>query len=612
MAYRQPQSTVYLFKGVPCDREYQNTLYFQDKQEQWQYFRDNLNGTSFTNQYYQRYEKNKIRLQTNASTIAGTDNWYEYNYMAFCNDGSFNPLVGPSNTTQIFYCFITKIEYINENTTQISYEIDVMQTYMFEYRLGTCLVEREHTLTDYIGDNTVPEDIDIGELTVSDKWDFIFPNEQSQSDYLREYILVVFYVPNDKYIMGYNNTTEEWETNDMSINAPRGMFIEGVYQGCLYEWLGVDISDFNSRNRAKVQLDKLINTIIKTCKGEVVSISQVPTSLFYLWLLQRNPFNVTRTQINGFYNYSHNKTYVAKNKKLLSFPYQRIIVSNNIGNTGEYKWEEFYMSSAYQQSHNTMSCEFEIDGMPITATEVSCYPINYRGINKDYENCVPLNDFPMPSWSEDSFAKWWASNQNSYALGILNGVIGAGLTIAGGVAMASGFGAPAGAKLTAGGIATMSQVAGASAIAGGGASLIKTVNTAMGTYADKKNTPDQLKGQVSNTTLRVKQNRIGYTFYNTTISYENAEKIDNYFTVFGYAIKQTKVPNIEYASKSQLRPHWNYIKNVNTVILPTSTTPVRYVNEEIESKLKEIYNNGITFWMNGGEVGNYSLDNSPQ
>ena len=28
------------------------------------------------------------------------------------------------------------------------------------------------------------------------------------------------------------------------------------------------------------------------------------------------------------------------------------------------------------------------------------------------------------------------------------------------------------------------------------------------------------------------------------------------------------------------------------------------------AKIKACYNNGITFWRNGNEVGNYSLDNS--
>ena len=191
----------------------------------------------------------------------------------------------------------------------------------------------------------------------------------------------------------------------------------------------------------------------------------------------------------------------------------------------------------------------------------------------------------------------------------MNGVITGAISIGAGVLMMSGTGLPAGASAAA---VAGARLAGATTIASGAGSIFKTTTSAMGTYADKKNTPDQLKGQIANSNLRIQQNRVGYTFYNTTINYDNAEKIDNFFTLFGYAIKQLKYPNIAYTPKNKLRPHWNYIKNITTIILPKIGTSTIYVNEEVETKLKEIYNNGITFWMNGEEVGDYSLDNSPQ
>ena len=221
----------------------------------------------------------------------------------------------------------------------------------------------------------------------------------------------------------------------------------------------------------------------------------------------------------------------------------------------------------------------------------------------------------MPSWSEDSFSKWWASNKSTYVTGIVSGAITGLATVGMGAAMLSGN-APASAAAT----AALERL-GSTTMTHGFVSLANTAIKAYGSYQDKKSTPDQMKGQFGNNTIRIKQNRLGYTFYNTTITYDNAKKIDNFFTMFGYAIKQVKVPNIQLkktTSSVALRPYWNYIKNINTIILSTGTSPNRYVNEEVESKLKEIYNNGITYWMikklqqdNKG-VGDYSLDNSPQ
>ena len=74
--------------------------------------------------------------------------------------------------------------------------------------------------------------------------------------------------------------------------------------------------------------------------------------------------------------------------------------------------------------------------------------------------------------------------------------------------------------------------------------------------------------------------------------------IDNFFSMYGYAINQLAVPNVK------VRPHWTYIKTKNCCITGSITTTDM-------NKICDIHNNGITYWMNGDEVGNYSLDNSP-
>ena len=73
---------------------------------------------------------------------------------------------------------------------------------------------------------------------------------------------------------------------------------------------------------------------------------------------------------------------------------------------------------------------------------------------------------------------------------------------------------------------------------------------------------------------------------------------DNFFTRYGYATKKLKIPN------RSSRPHWNYVKTVNCTI--TGSIPT-----DAARNICSIYDNGITFWKHGSEVGNYSLDNSP-
>lgn len=608
MGYREPCTTIYLFKGCPCDKSYNNTIYFTDKSTQWIYFRDHFgNGrtVAYRNQSYQRFAKGTLRIMERA------DNLYEFNYMAFCNDLGFNPLVGPTGNMKIFYCFIDSITYINENVTEVKYTIDVIQTYMFNYKLGMCFVEREHTETDYVGDNLISEDLDVGELIVQRKIDFMFPNYMSTNTKLVDYNVIVFYTPNEKYIYGWDDTNHQWDVRQWTPYTGRGDYIGGVYNGCLFQTVGCDITNTTARDTARHRIDSLIDDILVKCKGEIVNIIQIPSSMYEKWVNeQTTPWGIALLQENKFPNSPHNKNYEAKNKKLLSYPYQRIILSNNAGNTGEFKWEEFNMYSAGQQTATVMSGNFNIDSIPVVSPQTVCYPINYRGITNDYENGILLTEFPMAAWSEDSFAKWWASNQNSYTIGILNSVISGALTIAGGALMATGVGAAPGAAMTGLGFTT-AQVAGMGTAIAGAASTSSSILNAMGTYSDKKALPDQIKGQVGNSSLNVMQGRLGYTFYIVTLNYERAKAIDDYFTMFGYAVKQVKIPNI-FKPNAALRPHWNYIKNMKTVVLPIiSNNNEHYVELDVEEKLQEIYNNGITFWMDGEEVGDYTYDNRP-
>lgn len=80
---------------------------------------------------------------------------------------------------------------------------------------------------------------------------------------------------------------------------------------------------------------------------------------------------------------------------------------------------------------------------------------------------------------------------------------------------------------------------------------------------------------------------------------EYARIIDDYFTVYGYATNRVKVPNIS------VRPHWTYTKTIgsNVVSKTCSNNDVTLINT--------IFDNGITFWKNASEIGNYSFDNSP-
>ena len=101
----------------------------------------------------------------------------------------------------------------------------------------------------------------------------------------------------------------------------------------------------------------------------------------------------------------------------------------------------------------------------------------------------------------------------------------------------------------------------------------------------------------SNSTL------LGYDYFDKanlieyTIKKEFAQKIDSYFTTFGYACNKIKIPNLNS------RSNWNYIKTVNCNI-------TGYIPELDLQRLKDMFNSGVTLWHTTQYFLDYSKNNT--
>ena len=129
--YIVPDSQVYMLSGVPLSTQQKHSIYFSDKQTQANYFMGKAKK-HFNNVTYNRVNKGKCRLQATADAL------YDCNYMLFQNSA--------------FHV-----------TAEISFQLDVIQTYWFDIDIKECFVEREHSLSDNIGDHILPENVECGE-----------------------------------------------------------------------------------------------------------------------------------------------------------------------------------------------------------------------------------------------------------------------------------------------------------------------------------------------------------------------------------------------------------------------------------------------------------------
>lgn len=131
--------------------------------------------------------------------------------------------------------------------------------------------------------------------------------------------------------------------------------------------------------------------------------------------------------------------------------------------------------------------------------------------------------------------------------------------------------------------------------------LQNTINMAMATSRDLKNTPNTMLSMGSDVYYGLDKGEKKVTLYRFGLTLDYYVRLGDYFAMFGY--KQNKVMYLDTRS----RYYFNYVKTVG-VNIKAQGIP-RSVLEEIKS----IYDNGVTIWHidrpKFNFVGDYSKDN---
>ena len=363
-----PNSDIKLLANVPLDNTYEHTIYFSTSSDQYNYFSSKA-VLSLTAQSYQRVNKGTLRVS------GAAESFYNCNYLMFRNSGFSN--------SRWFYAFITKIEYINNNVMEITYELDVMQTWAFNYSLQHCFVEREHTATDNLFENTVAENLDLGSDYIINGSSFVNMNSMK--------IAALCVDSQAQAIQGslYGNTYSPLIIKDDMLLTSSGM-----------PYIDNQLSQIGERNI--VALYEYPSFLTENIGGTIITGGFIENSISL------------NTTING---------YTPRNKKLFSYPYNFIQINNNCGQTADYKWEYF----AYPEN----SVTFHTTGTHVTSPAVICYPLLYRGLTNAVNDGIMYTNFPTCPIRADSFQTWWAQNKNSFVTSAITSSISA---IGGGLA----------------------------------------------------------------------------------------------------------------------------------------------------------------------------------
>ena len=604
MAFIEPNSNIWILTGVPLDKSYAHTYYpwangdTATRTTQFNSFINNYlrsdvvyKGKTYsyalTRYSFLRHNRNSIRVKMPIELL------YDCNYIIFENT-AYNY---SSSQRKKFYAFIDDVTYINDNTTEIEYTIDVMQTWHFDYALDPCFVEREHAQNDDRGYNLIAEPIDFGEHVCN--------NTVRLLNFLSEpwYLVIVC-------TFNTSSTISVFE-------SAHGRFSDGSWNQCdywtykVYDPTDPSFTPDPQTMDGFIRDDIMVATVLNRTNG-IINMFMCPESLLpndetyktFFTSLQESQVgqDIDVTLRPGYGNWTPH------NAKLLTYPYCFFTVDNQQGNKQLFKYEYFKDAKTGPISSGDIMFR-EIKNTAVRPV-VRLIPINYLDDSAqnyaNYEYTVDITDFAIGSWATNDFIAKLVQ-------------AGTALTLAAATKGASTL-LP---SITEAKKMNENHYADAFNIA---------ADSAWNEYATNPNTkwdddmitPPKTKEQqkidysafakdfikvcsslnlialrsnhinsVGNGNINLSSNCFDFIAKAWHVDLRFAQIIDNFFDMFGYQTNQLKVPN------RNSRPYFNYVKTSNCKLHN------ELIPQDAIDKIESIYNNGITFWKNLTTVGNY-------
>jgi len=560
-----------------------NQLSFINQQAQFNYFASKAVQTIAKCKYQARTAKIRIR--------GYVDSLINCNYGYYTN--SYN---GVSKT---FYFWIVSKNLVARNTTELTIQIDVIQTWYFSAEYRPCFIEREHVYNDAIGANTIPEDFELGDYIT----------------YLRKPVDALIGDP--CFIVGVT------DTSDGEIGGIYGK----TYSGFILKYFSYNDTD---------KLNTYITNMCKNGKGDAIAfIFTFPSTLLASynlvsgdsipsWQGVLTTATITLTWAEMVKNFNFNLyNYTPFNNKLYTYPYNFVTIKNTSGSNVVLKTELFDNYQLLQFTLNTVLTQHPI---------INLVPREYSGKDFAIDDSITLDDYGLCSWNNDNYSNWFAQHTNSITTQSSNANIsmqakgkvidnnynnaldnrnttavkGAFNTAMGSIgSLASGNIGGAISGGISGGVNTALNYGQTTENANNDLSNSNLMNTTdyQNTIAsinasvrDAQVQPNTAKGSTNQCGLDMARNTATFYIEQNGIKPEYARIVDTHWQMFGYKVNRMGTPYLNSRQK------WNYIKTVGCNI--TGEIP----HEDID-EMQHIFDNGITIWHDESYMYNYNTAN---
>lgn len=550
-----PNGQIRFFSDVRLDDNYENSINFETREAQTNYF------TSLT----------PVHVMTGATRVregvisvnALSDVLLNCNYMMFQNTGFSN---------KWFYAFIHNVEYVNNNMSYVYYTIDDMQTWgLFDVTLEQCFIEREHTRTDGLFEHLINENIDVGEYVNSD----LITNELDLTGY-------------DALLYYYGQWTDEFHPRITATDImPKYGNLNGVncqrytVQDNDGNWLPIRYTDPDDPDHPIDTWNgmELLNITIKmlftdsNLSNNILGIYLIPKKLLALEGDYQDDKYAKTIEFNlqNFNTTSLLDGYSPKNKKLYTSPFCNIQLGLSDGQTINLQPE--YISD------NTPHADVLIDIS--TTPTFMVVPRYYKNDNYSWDKAITFDAIPQMAVAIDGYKAWVASG------GAMS------FTWETGKSMVNSFFSMASTSMTTKPNSAQESIGTGKAQMQG---LEAIGDTIIQTNIARK-LPADLKGNIKTSPLTSGEKIRVYNRLQT-INSDQAKSIDDYFTMFGYKVNKLAIPN------RHNRLHYTFIKTKGCKV--HGNAPADAI-----TRIQNMYNSGIRFWVNANEIGDYTVTNTP-
>lgn len=573
-------TTFYLYKNVNLSPTTGDTFYFSNKTARDNYFDSKIFRTVSACSY-QRENRQYCRVNLSYSLC------YDIDYICFLNSSYEN---------KRFYCFVTEVNYISDNVTEIVYAVDPIQTWLLDCTFTPCFIERMHTATDNIGDNILEEGLECGDYIIDSMYDGI----STQSGRILDN-LVIFQTTFNMLTWCSSNFTDK---GVLPIRTRNGLIDSLGLYACYCTASGVQNEDSTSAlgvilekiftGAGGVTLEDVVNIYVypKVAIGLNSQTAVQPTGATTSVTLFQKVYEVSsvvqslRPDTSDYYGAFSQlpgkpqtiNGYTPKNNKLFTYPYCLLHITNNNGSAIDLKYERFLDPS---------NPEATIFGTTTAEAKIRLVPRNYCGSGNydDIDTSYGIDSAPYPTVSllGDSYNIWYAQNRNTIENNynwaknwqpmrdVANLIMGTGLSAGGTVNMVSG-----------------------------GYNVIedtyKKVFENNSQIADRSIAPNTASG-IQSEGLAFQNGKAPFTFIVKTIDSVHAKCIDDYFTMYGYPIRGIATPSFHN------RTGFTFIKTVGCIAKGN-------VPETTKNEIQRALDAGIRFWVDPANIGNYSITNS--